>query len=94
MAEPNQRRSIDAMVNGVACGISGRGLSSQHEAEEHALAHLIERHRAAGGMKLPKGRGTARRIRKIDEWNDRRRTENAVHGRRDDDDDSSDTGSE
>lgn len=82
MAEPGiHTKPTNYIIGGlcVACGEYDRGYATQEEAEEGGLSHIVNEHRAQGGEKLPKGRGTERRERKIEQWNARRRAENAVH---------------
>lgn len=56
---------------GVMCQAHGMGYSRQFNAEEDALSHLVNVHRATGGERRPKGRGRERRQREIDAWNAR-----------------------
>jgi hypothetical protein len=61
---------------GVTCGAYELGCGTQFDAEENALAHLVNMHRATGGSRRPKNRGKIRRQKMINEWNARRIREN------------------
>lgn len=56
---------------GVMCESHGIGYRRQVEAEEDAVSHLVNVHRAMGGEKRPTGRGRLRREKQIAEWNAR-----------------------
>lgn len=57
---------------GVMCSVGGINYATQHDAEEKALEHLVNVHRASGGERKPRNRGQIRRTQKIQAWNDRR----------------------
>lgn len=57
---------------GVSCAAHGFNFNTQQDAEEAALGHLTNVHRATGGERRPAGRGKERREREIQRWNSRR----------------------
>ncbi len=56
---------------GLMCEAHGMGYLKQIDAEEDAVAHLVNVHRASGGGRRPKGRARARQEREIAAWNAR-----------------------
>ena len=53
---------------GLMCESHGMGYARQIEAEEDAVSHLVNVHRATGGQRRPQGRGKIRRDRELAEW--------------------------
>jgi DNA polymerase III epsilon subunit-like protein len=54
--------------SGVMCQAHGIGYRTQHDAEEDAVCHLQNVHRAQGGQRRPQGRGRERRERELERW--------------------------